>query len=112
MVRRVAALVTRQYDICRNPDRASKGRVPYLVVLQADLLHPLATVLVAPVLLERPSNTIAKLNPVIEISGKRYRASMPDLAGVPRVRLGEVVANVAGQHSDFVTAIDLLFTGI
>lgn len=89
--------MTRQYDICRNPDRASKRRVPYLVVLQADLLQLLDTVLVAPVVPERPSNTIAKLNPVIEISGKRYRASMPDLAGVPRSRVGQVVvANVAG----------------
>lgn len=104
--------MTSQYDICRNPDRATKARVPYFVVLQADLLQSLETVVVAPVIPERSANAIAKLNPVIEISGKRYRASVPDLAGIPRARLGEVVLNVGTKHTEFVAAIDLLFTGI
>jgi toxin CcdB len=102
----------KQYDICRNPDRATKSRIPFLVMLQADLLQPLETVVVAPIMPDSPANSISKLNPAIEVLGKRYRVSMPDLAGIPRTRLGEVVANVSSQHTDFMTATDLLFAGI
>ena len=34
------------------------------------------------------------------------------LAALPRNRLGKTVANVRAQHTDFVAAIDLLFTGV
>lgn len=104
--------MTRQYDICKNPDRSSRQRVPFLLVLQSDLLSPLDTVIVAPVSPERPANAISKLNPVVMIENKHYRVSMIELAGVPRSLLGDVVANVARQHTEFVAAIDLLFTGV
>lgn len=82
------------------------------MVLQSDLLSPLDTVIVAPVSPERSANTIEKLNPVVMVEGKRHRVSMIELAGVPRNRLGDAVTNVVHQHTDFVAAIDLLFTGI
>lgn len=102
----------RQYDVCRNPDRATRQRVPFLVVLQSDLLVPLETVIVAPLVPEKASSMITKLNPAVVLQGRRYRLVMQELAGVPKNRLGEVVANAAAQHLDFIAAIDLLFTGI
>jgi toxin CcdB len=103
--------VNRQYDICRNANRSSRQRVPYLIVLQSDLLQSLATVVVAPVVAERQSSKIEKLNPAILIAGKRHRVSMAELAGVQRNSLGAVASNVSHMHSEFVAAIDLLFTG-
>ena len=72
----------------------------------------LETVVVAPLVPEKKVVTITKLNPKVGIEGKDFHVSIQDLAGVPRNRLGAVVANVSGQHADFVAAIDLLFTGI
>ncbi len=63
MVRRMAPLVARQYDVCRNGDRSSRNRVPFLIVLQSDLLSPLETVIVAPVVAERLAQAIKRLNP-------------------------------------------------
>ncbi len=37
---------------------------------------------------------------------------MQELAGIPRQRLGEVVANVRDRHAEFVGAADLCFTGV
>ena len=102
----------RQYDICRNPNAASRKRVPYVVVLQADLLKDFQTVVVAPILTETTATKISRLNPVIKIDGKTYRVSVAEMAGVLRSQLGDVVANVDDQHREFVDAIDLLFTGI
>ena len=102
----------RQYDICRNSNAASRKQVPFLVVLQSDLMRDFNTVVVAPLMAETAATKIGRLNPTIKIQGKTFRVSMAELAGVLRKQLGEVVANVEGQHVEFVAAIDLLFTGI
>ena len=108
----MAPLVVRQYDVCRNGDRSSRSRIPFLIVLQSDLLSPLETVVVAPVVAEREALTIKRLNPRLMLSGKAYRVVMQELAGIPRQRLGQAVANVRDRHAEFVGAADLLFTGV
>lgn len=75
-------------------------------------MQPLETVVVAPLVPEEKNVAIAKLNPKVGVDGKDFYVSIQDLAGVPRNRLGAVVANASGQHAEFVAAIDLLFTGI
>lgn len=85
--------------------------MPYLVVLQSDLLEPLETVIVAPVVAERSSAAIGKLNPAITFDTKRYRVVMQEMAGVPRSRLGEPVGNFSQLHAAFIAAVDLLFSG-
>ena len=101
-----------QYDICRNSNAASRKQVPFVVVLQADLMREFSTVVVAPLMVETVATKISKLNPSVKVLGKPYRVSMAELASVLRKQLGEVVANVEEQHLEFVAAIDLLFTGI
>ncbi len=102
----------RQYDICKNTNVASRKLVPFVVVLQADLLQDFHTTIVAPLMLETPATKISKLNPIVKIAGKSYRVSMAELSSVLRKHLGEVVANVENQHYEFVAAIDLIFTGV
>ncbi len=102
----------RQYDICRNSNAASRKQVPFVVVLQADLLQDFHVVVVAPLMTETVATKIVRLNPTVKLQGKTYRVSMAGLASVLRKQLGEVVANVESQHVEFVAAIDLLFTGI
>lgn len=108
----MAPLVIRQYDICKNPDRATRNRIPFFVVLQSDILSTLVTVIVAPLVPLASNVAIARLNPAIELQGKSYCITMQDLAGIPRKRLGAVVANVTERHTEFVAAVDLIFTGI
>ena len=86
--------------------------MPFVVVLQADLMREFSTVVVAPLMVETVATKISKLNPSVKVLGKPYRVSMAELASVLRKQLGEVVANVEEQHLEFVAAIDLLFTGI
>ena len=102
----------RQYDICRNNNSASRKLVPFVIVLQADLLRDFKTVVVAPLMAQMPATSISRLNPTVKLDGKVYRVSMVELASVLRKKLGEVVDNVEDQHREFVDAIDLLFTGI
>ena len=104
--------MTKQYDICRNKNTVSRKHVPYLVVLQADLMQDFQTVIVAPLLAESTATKIARLNPAVKIGGKTYRASMAEMASILRSQLGEVVGSADELHREFVAAIDLIFTGI
>ena len=105
-------MVIRQFDVCRNSDKRSRKYAPYFVVLQADILDVLDTVVVAPALPDRLPFMIGRLNPVIVIDGNRYFVNLQELAALPRTRLSDVACSVKHQRADFVNAIDLLFTGI
>ncbi len=86
--------------------------MPFLIVLQADLLRDFGTVVVAPLRTETTATKINRLNPIVTVLDKSYRASMAEFASILRSHLGEVVKNVEDQHREFVAAIDLIFTGI
>jgi toxin CcdB len=102
----------RQYDVCRNLNSASRKEAPFLLILQADLLQDLRTVVIAPIRTERLATKMSRLNPAVNISGKTYRVSVSELTSVLRNQLGEVILNTSEQHSEFVDAIDLIFTGV
>jgi hypothetical protein len=61
---------------------------------------------------ENPREIVARLNPTVRLDGKSHRVIMQELASLPHNRLGAVVANADDRHTEFVAAIDLLFTGI
>lgn len=103
-----------QFDVYRNANAASRARVPYLLDVQSDLLDPLATRIVVP--LGKPAllsgKPVERLNPALEVEGRRLLMLTPELAGVSRKTLGEKVANLASERTAIVAALDLAFTGI
>ncbi|MFM9883378.1 MAG: CcdB family protein [Burkholderiales bacterium] len=103
-----------QFDLFRNPSSASKGRAPFLLDVQSDLLDPLATRVVVP--LAKPDATrrkaVERLNPTIEVEGKRLVMLTQELAAVPRAILGASVGNASRFRGDIIAALDLLITGI
>ena len=103
-----------QFDVYRNPNAASRARIPYLLDVQSSLLDSLATRIVVPlckpdVLSGKPAE---RLNPAFEIEGRKFLMLTPELAGVPRKALGEPVANLSGERAAIIAALDLAITGI
>ena len=103
-----------QFDVYRNPNPATRSRVPYLLDVQSDLLDPLATRIVVPlckpeVLSGKPAE---RLNPAFEVEGRKLLMLTPELAGVSRKALGERVANLAADRAAIIAALDLVLTGI
>ena len=103
-----------QFDVYRNPNPATRSRVPYLLDVQSDLLEPLATRIIVPlckpeVLSGKPAE---RLNPAFEVEGRKLLMLTPELAGVSRKALGERVANLAAGRMAIIAALDLVFTGI
>jgi len=103
-----------QFDVFRNPNPATRARIPYLLDVQSDLLDPLATRVVVPlckpeVLSGRPAE---RLNPGFEVEGRKVLMLTPELAGVARQILGERIGNLAADRQAIIGALDLVFTGI
>jgi toxin CcdB len=103
-----------QFDVYRNPNAATRTRVPYLLDVQSDLLDSLATRLVVP--LCKPEVVSGKpaerLNPAFEVEGRKLLMLTLELAGVSRKALGERVTNLAAERNAIIAALDLALTGI
>jgi toxin CcdB len=100
-----------QFTAYRNPNPASRGRLPLLLDVQSPLLDDLATCVVVPLapVARRKPVAIMRLMPTVEIDGARYIMMTPQLAGIPRKALGPPVADVATQRGSIIAA---LLTGV
>ena len=102
-----------QFDVYRNPNPASRGRVPYLLDVQSGLLEPLATRVVVPLCRPRVlrGKAAERLNPVFEVEGRKVFMLTPELSGVPCKAVGERVGNLASERAAIIAALDMVFTG-
>jgi toxin CcdB len=103
-----------QFAVHRNPNRATRSAIPFLLDVQHELLEDLATRVVIP--LYKPAaikiGVIERLIPRVEVDGAPYFAVTPELAGIPRKALGARVADLADRRNDIIAALDFLVTGI
>lgn len=102
------------FDVYTNPNPAARQRFPYLLDVQADLLETLETRVVVPLAPREAcaEATLTRLMPVLEVEGQELIAFTPQIAAIPRSRLGGHVGNVAGARSEITAALDLLLTGV
>lgn len=102
-----------QYDVFANPSRSAADGIPYVVVIQSDLLDGLATRVVMP--LAEPDGVTkvpTVLCPVIVVKGRRLQALAHFTAPLPARTLKRPVENVASQASSLVSALDAVLSGI
>ena len=102
-----------QYDVFPNPSRSAADSIPYVVVIQSDLLDALATRLTVPLAeLNFAGKVPTALCPVITVNGQRLHALAHYAAPLPAKLLRRPVDNVATQGSALVAAIDAVLSGI
>jgi toxin CcdB len=103
-----------QWDIYPNPVPRARERMPYLVVLQSDLLSALPTRLVAP--LSRSGVTRGELPqriaPEFEVAGERLVLKPHEAGSVDARTLRDPVANLRAQSHRLVDALDAVISGI
>jgi toxin CcdB len=101
-----------QFDVYANPNPSTQEEIPYLLDIQSDLLEPLATRVVVP-LVRRSAMTPARhLNPVFRVDDEEVVMSTAELAGVPKGALGERVGSLATRREEIIRAVDFLLAGI
>lgn len=102
-----------QYDVYANPSRSQAEGIPYVVVIQSDLLDALATRLTLPLALpDAVARVPAALCPVIMVRGQRLHALAHFAAPLPARLLLSPVGNVAEQASALVSAVDAVLSGL
>ena len=102
-----------QYDVYVNPSSSVADGIPYVVVIQSDLLDALATRMTMPLaVLDFAGKVPTALCPVIMVNGKRLHALAHYAAPLPVKTLRRPVGNVAAQSSALVSAMDAVLSGI
>jgi toxin CcdB len=101
-----------QFDVYENPNEETCQAVPYLLDIQADLLSPLATRVVVPLLTASAmGKAINHLNPMFTIKQHTVFMSTAELAGIHVRSLGKKLGSLKDQRHEIIAALDFLFTG-
>jgi toxin CcdB len=107
-------MVTRRFDVFRNPNAASAKHVPFLLVVQSELLEELPTRVVVP--LTKTAALKAKpatlLNPEFAIESTNVAMLTQQVGAVASSQLKKLVANLESEREIIVRALDFLFSGI
>lgn len=102
------------FDIHANPEPRTRGALPYVIELQADLLSDLNTRLVAPFApAQHYRGAVPRLNPVIDIEGEPHVLLIQQMAALPKRALAApALANAEAHRDNIIAAVDFLVTGI
>jgi toxin CcdB len=101
-----------QYDVYANPSSSAATGIPYVVVVQSDLLDALNTRLTVPLAVPDGATQAPQvLCPVITVKGQRLHALAHFAAPLPAKALRRPVDNVAAQAPVLVSAIDAVLSG-
>jgi len=103
-----------QWDVYLNPVTRAREQIPYLVVLQSDLLDALPTRLVVP--LSRSQVVSAglpqRLAPNFEVAGERLVLKPHEAGTLPARALGAAVASLRSEAHRIVDALDAVVSGV
>ncbi|WP_072396988.1 CcdB family protein [Hyphomicrobium sp. CS1GBMeth3] len=101
----------RQFDVFRNPSKASAKYAPFLVVLQSSLTLTETTVVVAPLVLPDRLPVASRLFPRVKVGTRAVVLSTNELGAIGRPHLKERVGNLESERDTIIAAIDMLFSG-
>lgn len=91
---------------------ADVGRSGGLVVdLQSNILGPIATRIVAPLLQQSEAPVLTELTPVVRLNGHDVVVMIPLMASIPARELQRPVGSLASDQDAIKRALDLLFLG-
>jgi toxin CcdB len=102
-----------QFDVYANPSESAAHGIPYVVVVQSNMLDALATRMTIPLAtVEFAEKSPDKLCPVVTVNGQSQRALAHYTAPLPTRSLRQVVGNLAVQASTLIAAMDAVISGV
>src|SRR5688572_19528847 len=103
-----------QFDVHQNRNEATKSRYPLLLDVQSDLLDPLVTRVVIPMVPATTARTrsMETLTPALKVGGKSFVLMTPQVAAISQRELGPAVGNFAEHRTRILAALDMLITVI
>jgi toxin CcdB len=103
-----------QWDVYVNPSARMREVLPYLVVLQSDLLSDLGTRLVAPLArrMPPPQGVTERLSPSLVVQGEALTLVVQESAPIDARALRTPVASVRSEAHRIVDALDAVVSGV
>lgn len=98
-----------QFDVYRNPSKATSKKIPYMLEIQNNLHSRLHTRLVVPLVLD--AKPVRHMTPVFEIEGQTVVMYTMDMTSVMQDVLSVKVTNIEGYRTEIVDALDFLVNG-
>jgi toxin CcdB len=102
----------KQFDVCANPDAATRSEIPFIVVLQSDHVLGLGSVVVAPVRRFGDQRAMSRLGVGFSMRDEEWVINIHELATITRSRLRSEAENLEVIRDRIIRALDFLFTGI
>lgn len=97
-----------QFDVYIN-QTGNTSIFPYLLDITNDINAISRLRVVVPLCNDK--SAITHLNPIFSIKGEGLYMSTMDIAGIPLVSCGEVVANISEKRTEIIDALDFLVNG-
>ena len=98
-----------RYDVYANPDAAERKHTPYLLDVQNDYIHALATRVVIPLRRESLFGPPARnLNPVVVVGDDNVVLDTAALGAIPLTELRKTITNLRSMQGLVQEALDTL----
>jgi len=102
----------RQFDVLANPIPRARRALPFVMILQADLVETGRDRVVAPLAPSAAMPSLAgRLIPVVTLSEGAHALLVPSLTTMPAADLRQAVANLEHDRDRIMAALDYLFLG-
>lgn len=103
-----------QWDVFVNPSPRMREQIPYLVVLQSDLLAALGTRLVAPLARNAPASPgmPVRLMPQVQVGGEGLVLLPHEAAPIDARSLRQPVDSLRTQAHRIIDALDTVVSGV
>ena len=101
-----------QFDVYLQPFINARKQAPFVVALQSNRVVQASDVVIAPLMRRFLFIPPGKLTPVFEIEDEEFVLILTQIVGVRANILGKPVTNLAVHRDSFISALDLLVTGI
>ncbi|MBT8138841.1 MAG: CcdB family protein [Gammaproteobacteria bacterium] len=103
-----------QFDVYKNPSRATSKYFPYLVDIQSPYLEELATRIVIPLAkaADFKQSVMKGLTPKIFFEGEDLLFLTPQISSMPRKPLKDPVGSVAHLREELLNSLDFALLGI
>jgi toxin CcdB len=101
-----------QFDVLDNPIARARRAMPLVAILQSDLAQTGPDRVVAPLAPTAAMPPLTgRLIPIVDVEGREYALLVPALTALRAADLRQVVANLAGERTRILAALDYLFIG-
>ena len=88
------------------------GGGDYVLDVQTDLIPPLGTRLVIPLMMPgKVPQAVGRLHPLVEVDGQTLVMATHLMGAIPQRQIGRRVGSLWERYDDVVAALDMIFLG-